>query len=89
MAKIVLNTEPTCTSECPFHDVEKTRCTLSITPSYECKAVRMIPDERGRLARAVAYDNGEKVYPIDFELCPYCTTFVKEYSFQKELDKEE
>lgn len=86
MAKIVLNTEPTCTSECPFSGFKN--CHLS---KVACEAIRKTPDEHGRMADTIAFDTdrGEWKLLIDFELCPYCTTFVKEYSFQKELDKEE
>lgn len=88
-AKIVLNTEPRCTSECPFSD-EMRGCKLS-NPDAECKAIWRTPDENGIMTDSITFDTETDEWQllIDFEQCPYCTTFVKEYSFQKELDKEE
>lgn len=88
MAKIVLNTEPTCTRECPF--CCDGNCKLS-KDATDCKAIKKTPDEYGMMVDTLMFnvEVGEWVLLIDFERCPYCTTFVKEYSFQKELDKEE
>lgn len=85
MAKIVLNTEPTCTRECPFYDKTQIFCILNRMQRYggDCVAIRKIPNELGKMVNATAWDEGERVMPIDFERCPYCTSFAKEYSFQK------
>lgn len=90
MAKIVLNTEPTSTRECPFC-CDDDICMLSKYAADYCKAIKKTPDEDGVMVDTLMFnvEVGEWVTPIDFERCPYCTTFVKEYSFQKELDKEE
>ena len=81
MTKIVLDSEPTCTSECPFYDKTQIFCILNRLQRYvgDCDAIRKIPNEFGAMVNATALDEGELVTPIDFERCPYCTTFDKEY----------
>lgn len=81
MVRIVLNEEPTCTMECPFYDKTQIFCTLNRLQKYggDCVAIRKIPNEFGAMVNATAFDEGERVTPIDFERCPYCTTFDKEY----------
>lgn len=76
MARIVLNEEPTCTNECPFSGFKN--CQISGVP---CKAIRKTPDEHGRMVDTIAFDINRRGWHIliDFERCPFCTTFEKEH----------
>jgi hypothetical protein len=68
MAKIVLNEEPKRIWQCPFGKAE-IRCERS---KNICFCVRDVSrDDNGQIKNLN--------YIIDFERCPYCTTFEKEY----------
>lgn len=73
MARIVLDIEPKTHKECPFSK-RRGGCIKEIVC---CRCIDMndfVEDEYDK-ERPKDID-----YPIDFKRCPYCTTFVREYT---------
>lgn len=69
MAKIVFNDKPQRHWQCPFSKGGG-RCKLN---GLFCSCInKVVTDENGN---AININ-----YPVDFDKCPYCTTFDKEYT---------